>query len=222
MNSMTSRQRMLAALTHKNPDRLPVTTHHVMQYFLDVYLGGKTSLEFFDFFGLDAYRWIVPIQGKPGLSWVNSWGQLESDSWRITREQMIAASFPGNRYTITTPRGCLTMAVNQNVYTEWVTERLIKQKTDIDLLGEFLPAPICDCSRVKQTARELGERGLVRGHIPCFDIYGQPGCWQDAACLVGIEALILATYDDPDWVHELLGILLRRKLDYIHSLPGAS
>ena len=60
----------------------------------------------------------------------------------------------------------------------------------------------------------------VRGHICCFDVFGQPGCWQDAACLVGIEELILATYDDPGWVHELLGILQRRKLVFTHSLQG--
>ena len=32
---MTSKQRMLAALTRGKPDRLPVTTHHVMDYFRD-------------------------------------------------------------------------------------------------------------------------------------------------------------------------------------------
>jgi hypothetical protein len=31
---MTSKERMLAALTGGRPDRLPVTTHHVMPYFL--------------------------------------------------------------------------------------------------------------------------------------------------------------------------------------------
>ncbi len=32
---MTSKQRMLAALEHRPADRLPVTTHHIMQYYLD-------------------------------------------------------------------------------------------------------------------------------------------------------------------------------------------
>ncbi|MBI2940486.1 MAG: hypothetical protein HYY04_08620 [Chloroflexi bacterium] len=62
---------------------------------------------------------------------------------------------------------------------------------------------------------------ILRGHICGFDVFGQGGCWQDAACLIGIESLILATYDDPTWVHELLGILLRRKLTYARSLAGA-
>ncbi len=54
-----------------------------------------------------------------------------------------------------------------------------------------------------------------------FDVFGQPGCWQDAACLVEIERLILETFDDPTWVRELLGILQRRKLVYARSLKGA-
>ena len=31
----------------------------------------------------------------------------------------------------------------------------------------------------------------------------------------------MATFDDPEWVHELLGILYRRKETYIRSLKGA-
>ena len=37
---MTSKQRFLAALDRKVPDHLPVTTHHVMPYYLDKYLNG--------------------------------------------------------------------------------------------------------------------------------------------------------------------------------------
>jgi uroporphyrinogen-III decarboxylase len=36
-----------------------------------------------------------------------------------------------------------------------------------------------------------------------------------------LEDLIFATYDDPEWVHELLKILHRRKKTYIESLKGA-
>ena len=32
----------------------------------------------------------------------------------------------------------------------------------------------------------------------------------------------MATYDDPKWVHELLGILQRRKLAWVRSLKGAA
>ena len=113
------------------------------------------------------------------------------------------------------------MVLQANEHTAWVTDHLIKQKRDIELLGMFMTEPRCDVTAVNTVVEAFGDRGIVRGHICCFDVFGQPGCWQDAACLVGIEKLILATYDDPAWVHELLGILQRRKLTYTRSLAGA-
>jgi uroporphyrinogen-III decarboxylase len=52
-------------------------------------------------------------------------------------------------------------------------------------------------------------------------VYGQSGCWQDAAVLYGIEDLIMATYEDAEWVHTFLKILFDRKKIYIESLKGA-
>jgi uroporphyrinogen decarboxylase len=222
MIPMSSKQRMLTALMRGVPDRLPVTTHHVQKYFLDRYLEGKTDQEFFDLFGLDAYHWSVPIKGETGKSWVDEFGYMQNADWCVERREVEGGSFPGYHYRIATPKGQLFMEIQQNNYTKWVTERPIKDKKDIEMLAEYLPAPECDREQVNREAAEFGERGLMRGHIPCFDIYGQPGCWQDAACLVGIEKLILATYDDPGWVHELLGILQRRKLAFIRTLKGAN
>jgi uroporphyrinogen-III decarboxylase len=54
-----------------------------------------------------------------------------------------------------------------------------------------------------------------------FEPYGQPGCWQDAAVLFGIENLILAAYDDPAWVRTFLDVLFERKRRYVESLAGA-
>ena len=120
-----------------------------------------------------------------------------------------------------TPKGELATFVQSNQHSMWLGEPIIKKKSDIDLLAEYMPAPAADVAAINRAADELGERGLVRGHVCCFDIFGQPGCWQDAACLVGIEKLILATFDDPEWVHALLGILQRRKEAFIRSLDGA-
>ena len=84
-----------------------------------------------------------------------------------------------------------------------------------------MPSPKCNVAAVNREAEAFGERGIIRSHICCFDIFGQPGCWQDAACLVGIEKLIMETYDDTEWVHALLKILQRRKLTYVNSMAGA-
>jgi uroporphyrinogen-III decarboxylase len=89
------------------------------------------------------------------------------------------------------------------------------------LIADFATAPKCDVEAVNAAADDYGQRGLIRGHICCFDVFGQPGCWQDACCLVGTEKMILATFDDPNWVHSFLKILQKRKLTYIRSLADA-
>ena len=227
---MTSKQRMLAAIQGKIPDRLPVTTHHVMKYFLDKYLNGIFSEDFFDFFDLDAIRWCVfrkPDKTRheyfdPELEVdLATDKNIFSDQWRIKNKTIALSPDKTERFNFITPKGSLSMVLQSNSQTSWVTEHLIKEKNDIEKIAEFVTHPLCDVAAVNQAAEDFGERGLVRGHIPGFEVYGQPGCWQDACCLYGTEKLILAVYDDPDWVRELLTILQRRKLHFIRSLKGA-
>jgi len=230
MMAMTSKRRLVTALDGGVPDRLPVTTHHVMPTFLDTYMDGKSNIEFFDFFGLDAIHWTLPTRPDTAKGEYRvsidpqepQDGPIFSDNWRISYEELPDPQYKTARYTITTPKGELTTVLQSSKYTTWVSEHLIKGKRDIDLIGEFVTMPLCDVQQVNKEAEEFGERGLVRGMVPSFDIFGQPGTWQDAACLVGIEKLILATYDDPEWVHELLGILYRRKEAFVRSLQGAA
>jgi uroporphyrinogen decarboxylase len=218
---MTSKERLLTAINRGIPDRLPVTTHHLMISFLDTYMDGISNDEFFDHFGMDAMHWTVPFRSEPGKVTVNDDGHTHNDEWRVEKEELLGSQYKTVHYTINTPRGTLTAVLQSNEHTSWLIEHPIKEKSDIDLLGKFMPAPICDVDAVNQAAEAFGERSLVRGHIPGFDIFGQPGCWQDAACLVGIQSLIMDTFDDPEWVHTLLKIMLERKKSYIQTLTGA-
>lgn len=227
---MTSRERLLTAIEGGVPDRLPVTTHHVMPYFLNKYMNGMTNDEFFDYFGFDPINWIVshrpdpdkgeyydPNQGEIGFLEAR---RIFSDEWRIEWEELDDPWFKVVRYTFITPGGNLTMTLKTDDKSTMVTEHLIKDKKDIDLL-QYMTHPKCDVEAVNRVAEEWGDRGIVRGHIPTFDVFGQPGCWQDAACLFGIENLILATYDDPEWVHTFLKLLQERKKTFIRSMKGA-
>lgn len=243
--SMTSKQRLLAAIERKVPDRLPVTTHHVMTSFLEKYMQGIPIDEFFDYFGLDAILWTAPhapdetrgeyydpnhqpnekstkyYHPKEGeVGFIES-RRISSDNWRIEWEEVPNPDFETVRYRFITPKGTLTTVLQSNEHTSWIAEHLIKEKKDIEIIGEHVTYPKCKVEAVNKTVEEFGERGIVRGHICVFDVYGQPGCWQDAACLAGIERLILETYDDPQWVHELLKILQKRKIVFIQSLKGA-
>jgi uroporphyrinogen decarboxylase len=229
-NTMTSKQRFLTALQRQIPDRLPVTTHHVMPYFLKTYMGGISNDEFFDYFGLDPIRWVVAYKPDESrgeyLDPTYVPGYLEahrivSDTWRIEQEVVADPQYETVRYKIVTPKKILSAVLQSNEQTSWVIERLLKEKSDIEVLAEYATKPRCDVEEVNRQAEAYGERGMIRGFIVGFDVYGQPGCWQDAAVLYGIENLIYATYDDPSWVHAFLTILFERKKAFIESLRGA-
>jgi uroporphyrinogen-III decarboxylase len=113
------------------------------------------------------------------------------------------------------------MRLQYNEYTSWITEHLVKEKSDIEILEKYLPWPTYDVQKINIEAEEYGTRGLIRGHILGFEIYGQPGCWQDASCLFGIQDLIMQTYDDPAWVHNFTKILMDKKMTCVNSLNGA-
>ena len=223
---MTSRERLLTALARGMPDRLPVTTHHLMPACLRA-LGGLSERAFFDRYGMDAILWTTPLGTGAGCQGDPRWdGALESwshvsESWRVERADVPGTDFRTVRYALVTPRRTLSMVLQDDGRTAWVAERLIKDKRDIDVVAECAPMPCCDVPAVRAARDAIGDRGIVRGAIPGLPIYGQPGCWQDAAVAYGIQELILETYEDPAWVLELLGILRDRKIAFARSTAGA-
>lgn len=227
---MTSKQRFIAALERRKPDRLPVTTHHVMPSFLSHALPGLDNDGFFARFGLDPIHWVFPVRADESrgerLDPDHVAGYLDprriiSDRWRITEEKVSDPVYATTRYRFITPKKTLTLVLQSNEHTSWVSERLVKEKSDIDLIAEFAPQPLCDVETVNREAERYGENALIRGTMNCFEVYGQPGCWQDAAVLYGVEGLIMQTFEDPGWVHAFLGILRDRKRRYAASTNGA-
>ncbi len=224
---MESRQRLVTAYARGVPDRLPVTTHHVMTYFLQRYMDGISVAAFFEHFGLDPIRWIGPVACNPdageellGDDLLNH-RVISAPQWRVSSEELPHPQYQTVRHIVTTPRGALSMVIQSNEHTGWVVERLIKEKRDIELIADYMPTPRCDVEVVNRVSCEEGARSLVRSNLLAFDFSGQPGTWQDAAVLYGIENLIYATYDDPGWVHAFLGVLHRRKMAFARSLAGA-
>ncbi|MFH1762654.1 MAG: hypothetical protein ABIF09_00555, partial [Gemmatimonadota bacterium] len=231
---MNSRERLLVALEGGQPDRLPVTTHHLMPWFLNTYLEGISEAEFFRRFGLDPTRWAFGVlpDGDRGEYWSgerrragdgydlmgSSW--IVSDEWRI-EEKEVPGQARTTRYDMVTPGGTLSMVLEHGPQTDWVVERPLKEKRHIDLLQRYAPWGRCDVEAVNEEARGVQGWGILRGALPGFQIYGQPGCWQDAVELFGIQELIMETLDDPAWVREFLDILLERKMASAASMEGA-
>ena len=131
--TLSSKQRMLKALCGQKPDRLPVTTHHVQSYFLNKYMTGMTNEQFFEHFGLDPIVWANPVRLGPGeyvLKYQSQTGWplvfICNDQWRIEAENIPLQAYPTTRFTVITPGGRLSMTLQFNEYTCWITEHLIK------------------------------------------------------------------------------------------------
>ena len=214
---MTSKERMICAIGGGKPDRLPVTVHQWQGYHLEKYLNGISDLEAFEKLGMDAAIQYFQDMGQFWL--VNAdFTKFSIPQWRD--EVDIISDDPENRvyhHTIYTPGGRLTYKTAGDRKTTWITEYLIKKDEDIKLIKKYMPVPKFDPKPLAQLYDKVGEKGIVRGFV-----WGdQAGCWQHAACLMDITELIYRTFDKPDWVHELLQILLEKKLQFIESMKKA-
>ncbi len=135
----------------------------------------------------------------------------------IEDAKLVNPSHLGILDPIHTPEGTLSYKTAGDRKTTWITEYLIQRDEDIELIRKYMPVPTLDKQPLVKLYDELGDKGIMRGFV-----WGdQAGCWQHAACLHDINELIFAAIDKPDWVHELMKILLEKKLAFIESMKGA-
>ncbi len=205
---MTSKERMMIALERGVPDRLPASVHQWQPYHLNHYLGGCSDLDAFRRFGLDASLARFPLLAA------------ESPDWAIeTRDLDAPAGEHRIQVTIATPGGTLQNEVGWNEITTWQVTHLVKRHEDLALIDRYMPVPKLDRAALQRDYDALGDDGIMRGFV-----WGdQGGCWQHACCLMGTVELITEAADNPQWVHEFLGALWRKKEQFIaESLPGAA
>ena len=180
--SMTSKQRMLTALDGGVPDRLPVTTHFMMPQFLNSCMGGISEDQFFDVSGWDPITYTTPHRPDPSRGEYYDPDQpppgflesrrIASDNWRVRSESIPGRENPTTRFHFTTPKGTLSMVLESDPNTTWVVEPLVKEKRDIDLIGQYVTAPKCDVEAVNRVVEAFGIRG---GAIPFLKLYDRQG-----------------------------------------------
>ena len=214
---MTPKERMLTALSGEKPDRLPVTIHQWQGYHLEEYMGGCDPLDAFKATGMDASIQYFEAMGQFWIPNAEKYA-LQTPEWRD--EMTVVDPSPENRlidHRIVTPDGELTYKTGANRTTTWITEYLVKRPEDIDLIERYMPVATLNKEAVAAEYDRIGDAGILRGFV-----WGdQAGCWQHAACLMEIQDLIIETFENPDWVHRFLQMLLDKKLRFVEeSLAG--
>ncbi|UCF17087.1 MAG: hypothetical protein JSU94_15595 [Phycisphaerales bacterium] len=208
---------MICALERGKPDRLPVSVHQWQGYHLESYLGGISDIEAFEKFGMDAQ---IQYFADMGQFWLTNadFSKASTDRWRD--EVDVVSNDPDNRivhHRIVTPEGTLTYKTAGDRKTTWITEYMIKHQEDIELIRKYMPVPTLDTGPVGELYDRIGGRGILRGFV-----WGdQAGCWQHACCLKDVSELMFDCFDRPEWVHELLRILLEKKLRFVEGMKGA-
>lgn len=201
---MNSKERMMLALNGEKPDRCPVSIHQWQPYHLKNYMNGVDDITANKIAGFDA------------AITINDDVIVDSLDYKIETTYKNADGCREIYNTIITPMGVLTQVKGQNPMTTWVIEHLVKKYEDIELIKKYHPVPKIRRQSIIDKHNTLGDDGILRTFLCGF----QGGCWQDACELYGAQELILAVYDNPDWVHEFLGILLEQKLKYIEQMKG--
>jgi len=207
----------MLALNREKPDRLPVTVHQWQRYHLDEHMDGMSDMEAMRSLGMDAAVQHMPPAGQFWLA-PEEFERHSTPQWRDVA--VVTNDDPDERvcaHRIETPEGTLTYETSANRKTTWITKFLIERDEDVELIRKYMPVSDLDAGPVRELHDRIGEAGILRGFV-----WGdQAGCWQHACCLMDPTDLILRTFDRPEWVHELLGVLLEKKLAFIESMEGA-
>ena len=200
---MTSRERMLTALSNGRPDRLPCQVHGWMSYYLEHYLHGMDWYQANAKFDMDYAIYVSPDY---------KYSDADLARWRVERKDY-PVDADGNHpweETVHTPGGTLRKAGSYNRITGWETEHLIKNERDFELWNRYAPVPVgIDFSPVRRAREKLGDKGIVRSH-PFSPGQGSP--WQSFCLMHGTEPAILLAMDQPDLLHHILKGILAKTL----------
>lgn len=195
---------MITALDLGIPDRLPVSVHGWMRYYLDEYLGGISEDEAYDMFGLDRSIYQTPI----------TLDESDTSSFKVDRrvEGTIEKDGKQREYTIITlPGRELTQTVERDKYrSPWILDFLCKQKEDLFELLKNSPAEKYDLEAEGNILDRLGDKGILRG---C-----RIGPWHRLCDLYGTEVMIYACYDDNQWVNEALDAVADNDLEFLETM----
>ena len=203
MAAMTSRERILAVLDLKQPDRVPVSLHCVGWF------GNPPDPSFERLFAF----------ARENLDHFKSWGPncLNSNAFctahpsaKVHTESKREGDRVEYRGTINTPRGPLhhTSYTIDHIWTSWTIEHWLKTDEDIErfLSIPYVP-PDYDLTGFPEADRELGDRGVM------FPGFGDPVC------------IVADLFDFGDWtvramtdrknIRRLLDAMAPRVMDYV-------
>ncbi len=163
MTAMTSRDRILAALSHQPADRVPISTYELVGFNSRAFENQQPS-----------YRRLMDAI-RERADCLAMWNPASNTTFletafpvEIETAQRREGDATVTRRVLHTPKGDLTQTtkVFDDVYTVWQTEHWCKSPADVDkaLSVPYVP-PDYDTSDYARIRQEVGDRGIVMASL---------------------------------------------------------
>jgi uroporphyrinogen-III decarboxylase len=226
---MNSRERFLAVLAGKMPDRVPVTAyiqdqgHFLSQCYptLDPWDHTANQLKVIELqkqLGMDVFvRCWINVKGPfPGAIAGLNISQQTGD-WHVETTETRTDSARVLRSTIRTPGGVLTQEftiqeINDRTYVYACTRKPVRSPADLELVEAYEPKITEEWrglvrERIRPVRAALGDSGLLAGWAP-------GGVFNNAAQIIDLEQLYALFRTDYDFYARLMRFSLERMLPY--------
>jgi len=233
---MTSRERFLAVLNGKMPDRVPVTLficdqgHFLNQMCPDVDPWDFEALqlkviELQRQFGVDVFvRQLFGLNDPLSIHMGGLNVSRSTDTWEVHTETVQRDHARVERSTIRTPDGTLTQEmtteeIRPGTFLYACTEKPIHTPEQLELAVKYEPGMPPEFKqqareKVQRLKRALGDSGIVGSWSP-------HGPFNNASLLVPLEMLYCLFLTEPEFYDRLMNFAMNRILDYTRAIDEA-
>jgi uroporphyrinogen decarboxylase len=233
---MTSRERFLAVLSGKMPDRVPVTLfiqdqgHFLNQMYPEVDPQDYETLhlkviEIQRQLGVDVFvRMLFGLNDPLSIHMGGLNVSQQSDRWEVHTEEVHRGTTTAWQSTIRTPDGVLTQEFSRSelrpgTFVYACTQKPIKTPADLDMAVKYEP-PMPQSfrknakDRVARIKAALGDSGIVGSWSP-------HGPFNNSSLLVDHESLYTLFLTDYAFYEKLMTFAMTRILDYARAMEEA-
>ncbi len=225
---MTSRERLMAVLQHKIPDRVPVSTYDMTGWHYDP-RDEKKEEGLADYVKREIFTTYLTgwWNQEPSYQPLMEYLRKNADCLYMTdvpmtnaytaRNTHIEQRKEGNstytRITLTTPKGDLTQEfrVDKGVYTAWEIEHRIKDISDVEKYLSIPYEPVePDVSHLKVQDEFIGEHGILLIDVPdpISDVFG----------LFDFQEFLLFAYSEEELMFKMLDKAFEEQYDFMERI----